>query len=75
MGRLNSIPAFVRGLVVRQVEEAALAEGLAEVAPELMIKNPRRDRQPRGDGPTFVREMVAGDMDTHRERTKSQEAE
>jgi radical SAM protein with 4Fe4S-binding SPASM domain len=58
MGRIDRIPAFVRGLVVRQVEEAALAEGLTEVTPELMI----RIREGLGGRvamvPGFVREKI-----------------
>ena len=58
MGRVGRIPAFVRGLVVRQVEAAALAEGSSEVTADLMI----RLREGIGNRvamvPDFVREMV-----------------
>jgi radical SAM protein with 4Fe4S-binding SPASM domain len=60
MGRIGRIPAFVRGLVVRQVEEAAVAEGLGEVTAELMI----RIREGVGNrvamAPAFVKERVRG---------------
>jgi radical SAM protein with 4Fe4S-binding SPASM domain len=60
MERVGRIPAFVRGMVVRQVEEAALADGLTEVTPELMM----RIREGIGNRvamvPSFVRDLVKG---------------
>ncbi|HLE29164.1 MAG TPA: PCP reductase family protein, partial [Anaerolineales bacterium] len=60
MGRLDRIPAFVRGMVVRQIEEAALAEGLTEVTPELMIKIREGIGNRVAMVPRFVRDMMAG---------------
>jgi len=65
MVRLNRVPAFVRGMVVRQIEEVALAEGQTEVTPELMIKIREGIGNRVAMVPRFVRDMVAGGSDTH----------
>jgi hypothetical protein len=65
MERLNRVPAFVRGMVVRQVEEVAVAEGQTEVTPELMIKIREGIGNRVAMVPRFVRDLVAGGSDTH----------
>jgi radical SAM protein with 4Fe4S-binding SPASM domain len=65
MGRLNRIPAFVRGMVVRQVEAAASAEGLTEVTPELMIQIREGIGNRVAMVPPFVRELQKGSVDSN----------
>ena len=58
MQRLERVPAFVRGMVVKQVEEVALGDGRAEVTAEVM----RQVREGIGNRiamvPSFVRNLV-----------------
>jgi radical SAM protein with 4Fe4S-binding SPASM domain len=59
MGRIGRIPAFVRGMVVRQVEELALADGLSEVTGEVMIRIREGIGQRVAMVPSFLRGMAA----------------